>query len=146
MLKERPVKERLDVDADGRETIAKRAIAERIAERRGLRQVETLRVIQDFLNEISNELAKGNRLEFRDFGVFETVIRQARTALNPRTLERVPVRSRIVVKFKVGRRLKAKVEALRKDREGGASPEAAGAPPAVEHDDGDGDDRDADAG
>ncbi len=132
-----------DTDADdGRETIAKRAIAERIAERRGLRQVETLRVIQDFLNEISNELAKGNRLEFRDFGVFETVIRQARTALNPRTLERVPVRSRIVVKFKVGRRLKAKVEGLRKDHPGEASAEA---PTQPEGDD-DADDKGDDAG
>lgn len=96
----------------GRETIAKRTIAERIAERHGLGQVQTLQVIQAFLDEVVNELAKGNRLEFRDFGVFETVTRKARTALNPKTLEKVPVKSRTVVKFKVGRLLKERVENL----------------------------------
>jgi integration host factor subunit beta len=95
-----------------RETIAKRTIAERIAERLNLGQVQTLQVVQVFLDEVVAELAKGNRLEFRDFGVFETVTRKARTALNPKTLSKVPVPSRVVVKFKVGRLLKEKVEHL----------------------------------
>ena len=67
-----------------RETIAKRTIAERIAERLGLGQVQTLQVVQAFLDEVVDELSRGNRLEFRDFGVFETVTRKARTALNPK--------------------------------------------------------------
>jgi integration host factor subunit beta len=95
-----------------RETIAKRTIAERVAERLNLGQVQTLQVVQVFLDEVAAELAKGNRLEFRDFGVFETVTRKARTALNPKTLSKVPVPSRVVVKFKVGRLLKDKVEHL----------------------------------
>jgi integration host factor subunit beta len=98
-----------------RQTIAKRALAERIAERYQLGQVQTLQVVQAFLDEMVVELAKGNRLEFRDFGVFETVTRRARTALNPKTLEKVPVKSRKVVKFKVGRLLKGKVEHLIND-------------------------------
>jgi integration host factor subunit beta len=93
-----------------RETIAKRTIAERIAEIHGLGQVQTLLVIQAFLDQIVVELAKGNRLEFRDFGVFDTVLRKARTALNPKTLEKVPVPERTVVKFKVGRLLRDRVE------------------------------------
>jgi integration host factor subunit beta len=95
-----------------RQTIAKRDLAERIAERKGLGQVQTLEVIQEFLDEIVAELAKGNRLEFRDFGVFETVTRKPRTALNPKTLEKVYVKARVVVKFKVGRLLKEQVEQL----------------------------------
>lgn len=102
-----------DVDANG--TITKREIAERIAERLGLGQIQALSVIQCFLDEIVIELSKGNRLEFRDFGVFETVTRKARTALNPKTLEKVPVRRRRVVKFKVGRLLKQKVVDLPPD-------------------------------
>src|SRR3954466_12931955 len=107
--------------ARARETIAKRTIAERIAERHGLGQVQTLQVIQAFLDEVVNELAKGNRLEFRDFGVFETVTRKARTALNPKTLEKVPVKSRTVVKFKVGRLLKERVENLTQPTRDGSS-------------------------
>jgi integration host factor subunit beta len=101
------------------ETIAKRTIAERIAERLNLGQVQTLQVVQVFLDEVVTELAKGNRLEFRDFGVFETVTRKARTALNPKTLSKVPVPSRVVVKFKVGRLLKEKVEHLALEDEQG---------------------------
>jgi nucleoid DNA-binding protein len=42
-------------------------------------------------------------LEFRDFGVFETRTRAARTAQNPKTLERVEVPAKRTVKFKMGR-------------------------------------------
>ena len=96
-------------------TITKREIAERIADRLNLGQIQALSVIQAFLDEIVVELSAGNRLEFRDFGVFETVTRKARTALNPKTLEKVPVRRRRVVKFKVGRLLKQKVVDLPPD-------------------------------
>lgn len=95
-----------------RDTITKRTIADRIAEGHDLGQVQTQQVIQAFLDEIVEELAKGNRLEFRDFGVFETVVRKPRTALNPKTLEKVQVKSRAVVRFKVGRVLKEKVAPL----------------------------------
>ncbi len=94
------------------QTVTKRELAERISENLGIGQIQTLSIIQAFLDEISSELAKGNRLEFRDFGVFETVTRKARTALNPKTLEKVPVQRRRVVKFKVGRLLKQKVVIL----------------------------------
>lgn len=110
-----------------RQTIAKRDLAERIAERKNLGQVQTLEVIQAFLDEIVEELAKGNRLEFRDFGVFETVTRKPRTALNPKTLEKVHVDARVVVKFKVGRLLKEKVEKLAPESD---APAPATPPPA----------------
>jgi len=99
-------------DEDEGLTITKRELAERIADKVGLGQVQTLQVVQCFLDEIVMELSKGNRLEFRDFGVFETVTRKARTALNPKTLEKVPVDRRRVVKFKVGRLLKQRVVVL----------------------------------
>ena len=105
-------------DEDNALTITKREIAERIAERMGIGQIQALGVIQSFLDEIVIELSAGNRLEFRDFGVFETVTRKARTALNPKTLEKVPVRRRRVVKFKVGRLLKQKVVDLPPQPEG----------------------------
>jgi nucleoid DNA-binding protein len=95
-----------------RDTISKRTLSERIAHRLGVGQALSLQMVQAFLDEIADELGNGNRLEFRDFGVFETVTRKARTALNPKTLKKVPVPSRVVVKFKVGRLLKERVEHL----------------------------------
>ncbi len=67
-------------------------------------------VLQAFLDKITEELAKGNRLEFREFGVFEVKQRAARRAQNPRTLEKVHVPAKRVVKFKVGRRMREMVE------------------------------------
>lgn len=90
-------------------TITKKELIDRIAEGGGHRRVQVKRVVQQFLDEIVNELGKGNRLEFRDFGVFETKIRKARKAQNPKTLEPVAVPEKRTVKFKVGRLMKQKL-------------------------------------
>ncbi len=84
-------------------TITKKDLVNRIAEATGETKVVTKNVVQMFLDEIVRELAAGNRLEFRDFGVFEVKSRRARRAQNPRTLEKVAVPPKQVVKFKVGR-------------------------------------------
>lgn len=90
-------------------TITKKELIDRIAEGGGHRRVQVKRVVQQFLDEIVNELGKGNRLEFRDFGVFETKVRKARKAQNPKTLEPVAVPEKRTVKFKVGRLMKQKL-------------------------------------
>lgn len=87
-------------------TVTKKELVNRIAEKTGQTKVITKDVIQMFLDEIINELGKGNRLEFREFGVFEIKERAARKAQNPRTLEKVSVPAKKVVKFKVGRLMK----------------------------------------
>jgi integration host factor subunit beta len=87
-------------------TVTKKELVNRIAERTGQTKVITKDIIQMFLDEIINELGKGNRLEFREFGVFEIKERAARKAQNPRTLEKVSVPAKKVVKFKVGRLMK----------------------------------------
>jgi len=84
-------------------TITKKELVNRIAEKTGQTKVITKEIIQMFLDQIIAELAVGNRLEFRDFGVFEVKPRRARRAQNPRTLEKVDVPPKRVVKFKVGR-------------------------------------------
>lgn len=84
-------------------TITKKDLVNRIAERTGETKVVTKTILQMFLDEIVSELSRGNRLEFRDFGVFEVKVRRARRAQNPRTLEKVDVPPKRVVKFKVGR-------------------------------------------
>ena len=93
----------------GERTVTKKELVSRIAERTGQTKVVTKDIIQMFLDEIIQELAKGNRLEFREFGVFEIKERAARKAQNPRTLEKVDVPAKRVVKFKVGRRMKERV-------------------------------------
>lgn len=91
-------------------TITKKELIDRIAEATANKRVVVKRIIQFFLDEIIDELGQGNRLEFRDFGVFESRHRAARTAQNPKTLERVDVPSKRTVKFKVGRLMKQRLQ------------------------------------
>ena len=90
-------------------TITKKELIDRIAENTQAKRVVVNRIIQSFLDEVIDELAAENRLEFRDFGVFETRTRAARVAQNPKTLQRVQVPAKRTVKFKMGRLMKQKL-------------------------------------
>ena len=91
-------------------TITKKELIDRIAERSNNKRVVVKRIVQAFLDDIIEELGRGNRLEFRDFGVFESKQRAARVAQNPKTLERVQVPPKRTVKFKVGRLMKLRLQ------------------------------------
>lgn len=90
-------------------TVTKKELVNRISDQTGQTKVVVKDIIQRFLDEIIGELTDGNRLEFREFGVFEVRTRAARIAQNPRTLEKVMVPAKRVVKFKVGRMMREKV-------------------------------------
>ena len=84
-------------------TITKKELIDRIAESTQAKRVTVKNIVQTLLDEITRELCNNNRLEFRDFGVFETKIRASRVAQNPKTLDRVEVPAKRTVKFKMGR-------------------------------------------
>jgi len=92
-------------------TITKKELIDRVARNTNTKQVVVKPVIQSFLDEIIGELARNNRLEFRDFGVFEPRMRPARKTQNPKTMEPVQVPAKRVVKFKMGRLMKQRVDA-----------------------------------
>lgn len=92
-------------------TVTKKDLVDRIAERTREKRTNVKKIIQTFLDEIVEELARGNRLEFRDFGVFEIRERAARIAQNPKTMQKVRVPSKRTVKFKVGRIMKERLSA-----------------------------------
>jgi integration host factor subunit beta len=110
-------------------TITKKDLVDRIADNTANKRVVVKKIIQSFLDEIVSELGQGNRLEFRDFGVFEIRSRAARIAQNPKTMEKVYVPSKRTVKFKIGRLMKQKLFANEVDAEsaaqGGAEAQAA---------------------
>lgn len=87
-------------------TITKKELIDQIADATEVKRVAVKKVVQAFLDSIIIELGKGNRLEFRDFGVFEVKHRKPRMAQNPKTLEPVEVPAKRTVKFKVGRLMK----------------------------------------
>jgi len=94
-------------------TITKKDIVDRIAEGTQSKHGTVRTVVQQFLDEIISELAKNNRLEFRDFGVFEVRETASRIAQNPKTLEPVTVPAKRRVKFKAGRLIGKKLNGKR---------------------------------
>ena len=91
-------------------TVTKRELCERIAKNTGLTQVAVKASVQGFIDAIIGELARGNRLEFRDFGVFDTRIQTARKARNPRTGDEVFVPAKAIAFFKVGKKMEEVIQ------------------------------------
>lgn len=91
-------------------TRTKKDLIECVAETTRQSRSTTRLIIQAALDQIVNELALGNRLEFRQFGVFEVRERAARIAQNPKTLQPVMVPARRSVKFKPGRSMRDRIE------------------------------------
>jgi nucleoid DNA-binding protein len=94
-------------------TITKKRLAEQIADATDTKRILVRKILQRLLDAIIEHLAKGNRLEFRDFGVLEVRSRKARLAHNPRTGQRVPVPVNKTVKFKVGRLMRRRIQQSR---------------------------------
>jgi len=92
-------------------TKTKRDLVLAVSERNGMTQTDVLRVIDDALDLLCNELVEGHRWELRGFGVLETKQRAGRTARNPRTGETVEVAPRQVVAFKPSQVLAGQVAA-----------------------------------
>jgi integration host factor subunit beta len=87
-------------------TLTKKDFVDSVATATGLDREQVRQTLQVFLEHVTQRLANGERIEFRDFGVFEVRQRAARTAQNPKTLQRVSVPPRRTVKFKPGRLMK----------------------------------------
>jgi nucleoid DNA-binding protein len=69
-----------------------------------------LDVVQKTLDYISDAVTKGQKVELRNFGVFEVKIRKARVGRNPNAPEAdVPIPPRAVVKFKPGKEMREAV-------------------------------------
>ncbi len=92
-----------------RRTITKKELVLRIAEKTTQKQTITRDIIQMFIDEVIQELARGNRLELRDFGVFEVKVRKARKARNPKTGAEVRVPEKRVVTIKPGKKMKEEI-------------------------------------
>ncbi len=71
-----------------------------------LLQRDVERIVGTVFDEISNALARGNRVELRGFGAFSVKQRDARQGRNPRTGEPVAVAEKYVPFFKTGKQLR----------------------------------------
>jgi integration host factor subunit beta len=68
-----------------------------------LRERDVENIVNAMLEVIIAALARGDRVEIRDFGIFSVRTRPARTARNPRSGVAVPVEKKVFPYFRCGR-------------------------------------------
>jgi integration host factor subunit beta len=69
-------------------------------------QRDVEKIVNTIFEEITNAMARGDRVELRGFGAFSVKKRDARIGRNPRTGETVPVEEKFVPFFKTGKLLR----------------------------------------
>jgi integration host factor subunit beta len=74
-----------------------------------LRGADVEVIVATIFEEITQALARGERVELRGFGAFTVKRRNARTGRNPRTGETVSVEEKAVPFFKAGKELRERV-------------------------------------
>ncbi len=92
-------------------TVTKKEIIARLAEEKSLHPNEVRPIVQSFLDTLVGCLERGERIEFRDFGIFEVVRRKRKIGRNPKNAQiPVVIPEHNAVKFTPGKRMKEVVE------------------------------------
>lgn len=97
--------------SNGKNTMTKKKLIQLISQDKGIHPNDVRHVIQAFLDKMTECLQNGDRLEFRDFGVFEVVKRKQKIGRNPKKAS-VPIiiPARAAVKFTPGKKIKKLME------------------------------------
>ena len=108
-------------------SLTKKEIVRSISEETGLTQSAIREIVQKTFDSVLDSLANGQRVELRNFGVFDLKVRAARQARNLSTGDSVQVPEKIVVAFKPSKEMERRVAASGKDnrfKESGFMPHA----------------------
>ena len=89
-------------------TVTKKKLIQTISQTKGLHPNDVRNVIQAFLDAMTDSLSQGDRLEFRDFGVFEVVERKQKIGRNAAVPIVIPARK--AVKFTPGKKMRKLIE------------------------------------
>ena len=88
----------------------KQELVNRFAEREGMSQAISKTIVDMFFDDMASNLIKGDRVEIRGLGSFKMKEYKEYAGRNPRTGERVEVKSKRLPVFKVGKELKERVD------------------------------------
>jgi nucleoid DNA-binding protein len=92
-------------------TATKKNLIHSISQEKGIHPSDVRHVIQAFLDKMTDRLKEGDRLEFRDFGVFEVVARKQKIGRNPKRAEEpIVIPARYAVKFTPGKKMRKLVD------------------------------------
>ena len=96
-------------------TKTKKQLISKIATKTNHHPNEVRVIVQSFLDAITESLSSGDRLEFRDFGVFEVVTRKQKIGRNPKNASvAIVIPQRQAVKFTAGKKMRQIIETITK--------------------------------
>ncbi len=94
-------------------TRTKKQLISKIATKTNHHPNEVRVIVQSFLDAITESLSTGDRLEFRDFGVFEVVTRKQKIGRNPKNASvAIVIPQRQAVKFTAGKKMRHIIESI----------------------------------
>lgn len=88
----------------------KNELVSNIAQKSGLTKKDVETVVNAMLDEITNALSTGDKVQFVGFGTFETRERASRTGRNPQTGQTITIPAATVPAFRAGNKLKDAVK------------------------------------
>lgn len=91
--------------------MTKEEMIEMMAENSGITKKQAGEALQAFMDGVTKQLKKGDKVSFAGFGTFSVSKRKARTGRNPQTGAAIQIPATKVPVFKAGKNLK---QAIRK--------------------------------
>ncbi|MDH6304966.1 DNA-binding protein HU-beta [Parabacteroides sp. PF5-5] len=76
-----------------------------VAEKSGLSKVDAKKAVDAFIETVSDEMKKGEKIALLGFGSFSVSEKAARKGVNPKTKQPINIPARKAVKFKAGSEL-----------------------------------------
>lgn len=76
-----------------------------MAEKSGLSKVDAKKALEAFVETVSDELKRGEKIALVGFGTFSVVEKAERTGMNPSTKQPITIAAKKVAKFKPGAEL-----------------------------------------
>ena len=93
----------------GSRTITRADLAEAVYQRVGLSRAESAELVETFLREVCDAVARGENVKLSSFGSFVVRSKGERIGRNPKTGVEVPITPRRVMVFKPSNILKARI-------------------------------------
>jgi integration host factor subunit beta len=95
--------------------VTRTELVERIAQRMADLPIKDVDLaVRTVINQLTDSLANGQRIEIRGFGGFSVRERQPRIGRNPKTGETVKLQQRHIIHFKPGNDMRERVDVGRK--------------------------------
>ena len=91
------------------ETCTRADLTEAVYRKLGLSRTECASIVEFMLREMSNRIAKGEKVKLSSFGSFLVRSKGRRIGRNPKTGEEVPILPRRVLVFRASQLLKSKI-------------------------------------